>query len=384
MPPPTRVLLVTGLTHWGRGGVQRETESLARSLASRGVPVALASDREIPSVPHFPIAYPPTSTAPEQIWDAIRDFRPHVLHAIGGGVAFLRHVAEVATVPLVLTVHCVPPFERTSRLAFGRNTLYRALRDAAGLPSRLAWSRFLSQRRHDRDIVHSPVIASQVLSCGEDPSRLIEIPLGCEPPQGAIATPSPTTASPRLLTVAGFAHQKGVHDALRALAPLVREHPGLRYLIMGERREPKYLAWLRRLADSLGLASHVEFASDASEEAKLAAMRECDLYLQPSHEEGFCLTFLEAALCARTLVATSTGAMPAVARGFPEIQIVPPADVRCLRGAIRAALSRHADDASVARRRDVLLQRFSWSAHAEAHINLYADLADSPRLARAA
>ncbi len=392
MPQSPRVLLVTGLTHWGRGGVQRETETLARSLLARGVPVALASDREVPGVPHFPLAYPPNPNTPDQIWDAIREYRPHVLHATGGGVAFLHKVADAATVPLILTVHCVPPFERTSRLAFGRNRLYRALRDAAGLPSRLAWSRFLSAGRYDRVIVHSAVIASQVTSCGGDPSRLVEISLGSEPPPDTTAASVFADASPRLLTVAGFAHQKGVHDALRAIEPLVREHPRLRYVVMGERREPKYLAWLQRLADSLGLSRCVQFLPDAPEDTKHAAMRECDLYLQPSHEEGFCLTFLEAALTARGLVGTSTGAMPAVARGFPEIEIVPAGDVPRLRAAIRAALSRHAASPTadqtpgdpVARRRASLLQRFGWDTHARAHVELYESLAEAPRLTRAA
>lgn len=52
-----RVLVVTGLTHWGVGGVERETERPLTALVERGVRTGFVVDRDValPGVARFSV-----------------------------------------------------------------------------------------------------------------------------------------------------------------------------------------------------------------------------------------------------------------------------------------------------------------------------------------
>lgn len=379
MPAPRRqlrVLLATGLTQWGRGGVQRETARLVDGLVREGVAVALASDRPVdsdPPIPHFSLCYPPGRHAWLQVRAAAEAFRPDVVHAVGGGVSFLRAVERATSLPLVATIHCVPPFERTSRWFLGHNRLYRLVRDAQALPSSRRWTSYLRASSTDAFIVHSPTIWSQVASRGVALGRIVQIPLGCDPPGAAPdASPFPPDASPRLLVVGAYAHHKGLHDALRAVAGLVGSHPKLHLLIMGERREPAYASYLRRLVRRLRLGEHCTLREDVGEPERAAALWHADVYLQPSHEEGFCLTFAEAAMIVPRLLATRTGAIPALASHHHAARVVEPADPRGLASALAEVLAQPASDRPSP---GGIGSAFAWEHHARAHADLYECLA---------
>jgi hypothetical protein len=91
--------------------------------------------------------------------------------------------------------------------------------------------------------------------------------------------------------------------------------PRLTYRIVGEVRDASYERTCSMLIDRHGLGDCVRITANLSHDDKERALREADLYLQPSHEEGFCLAYIEAAGVVPRLVGTDTGAIRAIGAG---------------------------------------------------------------------
>lgn len=129
-----------------------------------------------------------------------------------------------------------------------------------------------------------------------------------EPAAGAPAR------EPFVFTVAWLhadnAERKGISAIVRAAALVRARVPGVRFVVAGERGSG-YPA-LQRLADELGVADVVEFRGVVSADEKVALMRRCGAYLQPSKFEGFGLAVLEAMSCGAPVVTSAGGALPEV------------------------------------------------------------------------
>ena len=206
---------------------------------------------------------------------------------------------------------------------FCRNTRY--------LPNTILWKRMFRRGRFSRVICHSQYVLNTAIRYGCDRAKLIDIPLCVDlPPESAPRIPKPMSVSdgPKIVTVGGIAHTKGTHDFLRALARLVKEFPNAHYGIIGEVRDKAYLAKLESMIDRLHLRNHASIIRSATEDQKSKALDEADLYVQPSHEEGFCLAYIEAAKASIVpLIAETkpdTGAIAAVSAGLPASKVVKP------------------------------------------------------------
>ncbi|HLL88991.1 MAG TPA: hypothetical protein VK324_06785, partial [Tepidisphaeraceae bacterium] len=95
-------------------------------------------------------------------------------------------------------------------------------------------------------------------------------------------------------------------------------------------------------------------------------------------EEGFCLSFLEAASIVPRLVGTATGDIPGMVIG-PGMRLVVPRSAEALTAGIRAALADTVPPTAVAARRATLDERYSWDQYVRQHLDLYAQLAAAPR-----
>jgi phosphatidylinositol alpha-1,6-mannosyltransferase len=115
---------------------------------------------------------------------------------------------------------------------------------------------------------------------------------------------------PTLLSVGRLVPRKGFDLALRSVAAVSAEYPGLDYLIAGDGPEACRLESLTR---DLGLTGHVHFMGQVNERTKWAAYDACDVFVMPNRVlggadwEGFGIVFLEAALSGRPSIAGRTG-----------------------------------------------------------------------------
>jgi len=114
---------------------------------------------------------------------------------------------------------------------------------------------------------------------------------------------------PVVLTVGRLQRRKGQATMIKALPGLLETHPDLLYCVVGDGDERTAL---KQLADQLGLAAHVQFVHNCSDEMLVQCYQQCDLFVLPNREingdiEGFGMVLLEAQACGKTVIAGRSG-----------------------------------------------------------------------------
>ncbi len=375
-----RILVFSDVTGYMRGGVPAETRELLRGLQNRGHQMALMADIPLEGtegVTHFRLSLPIDRTLSQQLRGAIDAFKPDLVHVIGLNSRGLAQISPwMKTVPWLITCHGVPPYERKLPYLHGNESAHYFVRSLRFAPNTLAWKWLFRSGAIPRAIVHSQSVADIVGRYGLPGPRINLIPLGCEISESVTRPPRPidSTRPLRLATVGGIAHTKGYHDAIKALSEVQRTIPALEYTIIGEARDQSYMRYLQTLIVRFGLSKSVRFLLDASNSEKDNVLQNADIYLQPSHEEGFCLSYIEAASIVPLLIGTDTGAIKAISATDTGARVVPARQPARIADAIRelSKISLPADFMS--RRKARLARDFSWSKYLDDHEALYASL----------
>lgn len=108
----------------------------------------------------------------------------------------------------------------------------------------------------------------------------------------------------RILTVGRISQEKGQLVAIQALKSLKDKSYHIRWYFIGQGSD---LEHCKNEVDRLGLSEDVSFLGTKTN--PYAYMRDCDIYMQPSRHEGFCITLAEALCFENPIVATDfTGA----------------------------------------------------------------------------
>ena len=108
----------------------------------------------------------------------------------------------------------------------------------------------------------------------------------------------------RILTVGRISQEKGQSVAIQALKILKDKGFHVRWYFIGEGND---LEHCKNEVDRLGVSEDVSFLGTKTN--PYAYIRDCDIYMQPSRHEGFCITLAEALCFGNPIVATDfTGA----------------------------------------------------------------------------
>lgn len=143
------------------------------------------------------------------------------------------------------------------------------------------------------------------------------------------ALPTPTTQPGDPLTVLYLGWvipAKGIEELLQAWTGL--QASGWRLVIAG----PYEAAFREQLTSRYALAG-VEFTGPLDHGESMALMASADLFVLPSHTEGFPNVIAEAMALARPIVATAVGAIPEMLEGGCG-RVVPPQDAVALQAAL--------------------------------------------------
>lgn len=317
----------------------------------------------------------------QSLQTAVDSFRPDLVHVISGRWPIAQQVnATITHAPWLLSVHNLPPHEVTLATCHRSDNLHYLLRNAKFGFNAALWAIGLRTWRYARLVCHSSEMLRRVVKYKGNGSRAVNIQLGYVSTETRASTyptdyaPYRTHATPRLLTIAGIVHHKGIHDYLRAIAHLTNVYPDFHYVVIGGKRDASYAAYLEKLAVAFGLEAHVSFVYDASDLLKEKALRTADLYIQPSHEEGFCLAFLDAAVVVPRLLGTRVGAISCVAESDPLCEIVAPGDVSSLRQKTLTLLRQEAPEQLLLHRHGRLAKQYSWTDAAAKLIGIYDNL----------
>lgn len=378
------------------GGAMLAIRQLSSGLAGLGSEVAVLR----PDPPQLAADYAGTTTVYSldrttkrsidvSLAKSIDRFRPDIVHVTAGRWSLVSRVDTlVRDIPWVLSVYNLPPFEAPIRRLYGCNRLYYYARNAQYLPNALLWAIGLRRWRFARVICPNRGVQSRLAEYGCRREKITSASLGYStnnsiPGCGADAdAPFDRQNHPCILTVAGIIHHKGLHDSLRAIAHLADVFPHFGYLIIGGKREKAYASYLETLVTRMGIQSHVSFVYDASEELKWSALRHTDLYIQPSHEEGFSLPFLDAAMAVPRLLGTATGEMSSIAENDPYCGIVTPKDVPGLRNNTLRLLKTAVSVRDLEARRARLREKYSWLTVCRELQSLFEDLSEGQRSAQ--
>jgi glycosyltransferase involved in cell wall biosynthesis len=137
-----------------------------------------------------------------------------------------------------------------------------------------------------------------------------------------------------VLSVSNFYPYKGHVELVDAVSRVVPAFPDALFLLAG--RDAGTLEACRTLAHENGVEGNVRFLGNRSDVPDL--LRASDLFVHPSHEEGFSNAILEAMACGKAVVACNVGGNPEAVRDGETGVLVPRGDSEALAEAILGRL----------------------------------------------
>ena len=252
--------------------------------------------------------------------------------------------------------------------------------EGAGATGDLAWQgwgrfgRAIGRRCRRADLVVSisPAISAELVAAGYDRAKIRMLPNGVPIPAEPWRPRPDWRTAPRAAFVGRLAPEKGL-DVLIDAWPIVRaRHPDARLVLIGEGpMRPE----LERQVDRLGLRGAVDLPGASSDPGE--ALRDSDLFVLPSREEGMSMALLEAMALAVPSVATAIpGNLGLIADGLHG-RLAPPGDPEALAAAILdqwadPGLARPRTMAGASRLR--VEAEFSIGAVARRHLDLFRSL----------
>ncbi|MFG3689953.1 glycosyltransferase family 4 protein [Micromonospora sp. NPDC047740] len=171
-------------------------------------------------------------------------------------------------------------------------------------------------RRSDAVIPIDPTTADAIRSRLAD-VRIVRIPNGAELDDIPQRAPTHAGQPGTVLFVAWVLPSKGVEDLLTAWQE--RDRPGWRLLIAG----PADQEYVESLQQTFAPLPNVAFVGELPHREALRAMAAADLFVLPSHTEGFPNVIVEAMAVGCAIVATEVGAVSEMLEGGCGM-VVPP------------------------------------------------------------
>jgi glycosyltransferase involved in cell wall biosynthesis len=169
--------------------------------------------------------------------------------------------------------------------------------------------------------------------------------------------------------------QKGFDVAIAAFARLRDRFPHARLTVAGDGPERQAL---ERLAIELGARDRTEFLGMVPPPRVSEVLDAATVVLMPSRFEGLPLVAIEAALAARTVVATPVGGLQEIVVDRETGRLVPADDPAALADAVAELLDQPDQVAGLgARARQRALDRFGLTACVQRYDALYQQLAGS-------
>jgi len=298
----------------GLGGAEYQMATLARELVDRGHHCELfALDASGPvrnllethQVAIHDGGY--NSTSPKwkrllqlvraefRLWNLARRTKPDVLHAYLPLTNFMGAIAgKLAGIRTVIT----------SRRALGTHQDRHRL-----------WKSFdkIANSLSDLIIVNSLAVKDDTIARDNaDPNKLIHIPNGLDMERFDINTTDRqrlrqelglNTSDIGLITVGNLIPYKGHADLLNAMPSIIKSYPNIRCYIAGEDRGVR--KELENIASRFEISKHIIFLGQRNDIPEL--LMAMDIFILPSHEEGFSNALLEAMASGLAIIATDVG-----------------------------------------------------------------------------
>jgi glycosyltransferase involved in cell wall biosynthesis len=294
-------------------------------------------------------------------------FRPHIIHAHDGHALWLALQARrwLGLLAWVFIAPAAQEFKDTLARVLGTRRVDFHIRRRSGLTRLLAGDS--AWIRADHVVAVSAAVKDVLVSDGRAAGEVTVIPDGIDPYEVGRAAQEPANirqrlhlpaGTPLVVNVAALVDHKDQHTLLRAARHARVARPDLHWAIAGEGvLRGSLTAEIGRLglADRVHLLGYVEQAD--------ALIRECDVFVMSSKEEGLGSVILNALALEKPVVATAAGGIPEI---LPAAALVPVGDATALADKVVAALDHPAPVP--------LPARFTASAMAQGVLDVYRSL----------
>ncbi|WP_342433019.1 glycosyltransferase [Neobacillus sp. FSL H8-0543] len=112
-----------------------------------------------------------------------------------------------------------------------------------------------------------------------------------------------------LLFVGNIIEQKGLNEFVEALAMLKRDNQDIELFVLGSDKDQSYFQKLKTLIANKDLTECIHFLGTKSQAEVARWMAAAEVFVLPSHIEGFGLVALEAMACGTPVVGTNVGGL---------------------------------------------------------------------------
>jgi glycosyltransferase involved in cell wall biosynthesis len=239
----------------------------------------------------------------------IAQIQPDVINiSTGNFVPLSLRFADVETVPIVYTVHNVPPEEHPFDHSFGIDAFTSVVRrvylSSIGMLARMT----IKYGRYDSLISVSENTKNKLISIGADATCIHVVGNGISiPGKLELKCRSFGTGTLHILTVAGVIEHKGQLDMVHAMKNIVSEVPSAMYYIVGPVRSMVYRDRIISAARTLGIENSIVLTGEVTSGELEDYYNCCDIYVQPSYQEGFCISILDAMVRGKPVIGTDVG-----------------------------------------------------------------------------
>jgi glycosyltransferase involved in cell wall biosynthesis len=207
----------------------------------------------------------------------------------------------------------------------------------------------------------------------DDGPRIVSIPNGVPVPPLPWQRRPDWRSSPTAAFVGRLAPEKGLDTLIDAWPAVRSAHPGARLVLIGEGPERSALEARTR---ARGVNEAIAFPGASSDPA--AALRDADLFVLPSREEGMSIALLEAMALGIPLVASSIPGNRRIVSDFKHGRLAPPDDPEGLARVIVEHWSNFDRAFHMSRAaRSRVEQEFSIRSVARKHLDLFSGLVES-------
>jgi glycosyltransferase involved in cell wall biosynthesis len=208
----------------------------------------------------------------------------------------------------------------------------------------------------------------------QTPPRIVALPNGVPVPTTPWQRRPDWRASPRAAFVGRLAPEKGLDTLIDAWPAVRAAHPEARLILIGEGPErPDLEARVAARGLTLGPGQAIEMPGAAPDAT--AALRDADLFVLPSREEGMSIALLEAMALGVPIVASSIPGNRRLIGDFKHGRLAPPDDREGLARIINEQLANFDRAFHMSRAaRSRVEQEFSIRIVARKHLELFQEL----------
>ncbi len=171
-----------------------------------------------------------------------------------------------------------------------------------------------------------------------------------------------------LLYVGNVIRAKGILELLQAFEKVERQHEQLLLYIVGSQKDEAFSAEVRRYIIEHQLQEKVQLIGPQPQSMLARWMSAADVFVLPSHQEGFGLVALEAMAVGTPVVGTNVGGIPYLLANDAGILVAPHDEISLAQG-IDRALSRPEERYTEAK--NEIVQQHSYDVIAEQLLAIY-------------